>query len=310
MNRPSVSVVIPAYNASATIARAVDSCLSQTVRPFEVIVIDDGSTDDLAAVLKSYGSDVKLIHQQNARTAAARNRGLESAQGEFVAFLDADDYWEPEKLQRQLDVIDEHPSVSVVSGRFYSEFPGEERCLLPLRSSRRYDRPMTPRGSEAFMVGTLIWTGMVLVRRSAIGEQRFVSGLEPAEDRDFWIRLAADNDVYLMSDPLATAVEIPNSLSRSSIAVDCGRMLEVVQRHRAILSPAARFYWKAYVYYRWASMESSPAAALPMLLRSFIGWPFPLTAMPAMKRLGRIKRFVVLMRQLLQSVLVQSRVSS
>lgn len=293
---PTVSVVIPAYNAAATISRAIDSCLAQTIPLSQIIVVDDGSSDGLAEIVQGYGAPVTLIRQSNSRTAAARNRGLDAAIGEFVGFLDADDHWESNKIERQLCIFEQHPDVNVVAGRFFCETPGFPRTLGETRSPHRYDRPLRVSGSDAFLLGTLHWTGMVLARRSAIDELRFVSGLEPAEDRDMWIRLAANNTVYLDSQPLATAVMEPNSLSRRSIEVDCSKMLEVIDRHSSLLSVPSRLFWKSYVQYRWASMDPAPATALPMLLRSIVRWPFPLTKMPAMRRWGRLKRMVVLLK--------------
>ncbi|QDV40947.1 Putative glycosyltransferase EpsE [Stieleria neptunia] len=298
MSNPTVSVVIPAYNASATIARAIDSCLAQTVPLWQIIVVDDGSSDGLAEFVQSrYSDPVTLIRQANSRTAAARNRGLDAVTGDFVGFLDADDHWERDKIERQLSIFAAYPEVNVVAGRFYSQSPGLPPTLNESKSNRWYDRPLRASGADAFMLGTLHWTGTVLVRRPAIENLRFISGLEPAEDRDLWIRLAANNTVYLDSQPLATAVLEPGSLSRGSIEVDCSKMLEVIQRNRSLLSLPSRLFWTSYVRYRWAAMDPQPSTALPMLMRSVAGWPLPFAGMPAMKRLGRLKRLLVLLRQ-------------
>jgi len=97
-----VESIIPYYRASRTIARAVESALGQTVRPHEILIIDDGSPDDAASATKQFGSSVTLIRKPNGGAASARNLGIEQAKGEWIAFLDADDYWEPSKLERQL----------------------------------------------------------------------------------------------------------------------------------------------------------------------------------------------------------------
>ena len=100
-----VSVVIPAYNAGKCIARAVDSVLAQSYTNYEIIVVDDGSTDNTAEIVKSFGQKVNYIHQQNAGDAQARNKGIAAAKGDWIAFLDADDQWLPEKLRKQIDVL-------------------------------------------------------------------------------------------------------------------------------------------------------------------------------------------------------------
>src|SRR5262245_16757980 len=121
----NVTVIIPAYRAAKTIARAVDSALGQTCPPKEILVIDDGSPDDLPSALRGYRDRVTLIRQANGGAASARNRGIEHATGEFIAFLDADDYWEPAKLQAQLDILKAHPEVGLVAGLYYEELPGQ-----------------------------------------------------------------------------------------------------------------------------------------------------------------------------------------
>jgi len=159
------------------------------------------------------------------------------------------------------------------------------------------------------MIGTMLWTGMVLVRRSALQTERFVSGLEPAEDRDLWVRLAAKHVVYLDSQPLATAVLEPDGISRRSIADDCTKMLQVIDRNRSMLGMPSRMLWKSYVRYRWAAIDPSPSSSLPLLLKSFACWPLPLT-MPSMKRFGRLKRLAYLVKQSLMSLGQPKGVSS
>jgi len=108
-----ISVVIPAYNEAAFIGRAVASALAQTLPPDEVIVVDDASSDNTAAELAKI-SDPRLriiIHQQNSGAAAARNTGIQTARGDWIAFLDADDVWQPEKLARQIDYLNRNPEM-------------------------------------------------------------------------------------------------------------------------------------------------------------------------------------------------------
>src|SRR5687767_2043013 len=97
----AVTVVIPCYNGAAYLRTTIASVLSQTALPREVLIIDDGSTDNSAEVARSFGSAVKVISQENRGLSGARNRGIEEAQGEWVAFLDADDVWMPNKLEHQ-----------------------------------------------------------------------------------------------------------------------------------------------------------------------------------------------------------------
>ena len=122
---PLVSVIIPVYNGGRHLRAALESVFAQTYRPFEVIVVDDGSTDDSSAIAQSF-PDVRYIHQQNQGVAAARNRGIDAARGEFFAFLDQDDLWTPEKLKLQIGYLLGHPDLgyTLTQQQFFLE-PGE-----------------------------------------------------------------------------------------------------------------------------------------------------------------------------------------
>jgi glycosyltransferase involved in cell wall biosynthesis len=117
MPGPLVSVIIPAYNAAHFLPEAVRSIRWQGYQPLEILVVDDGSSDNCAEVAQSLGTDVRYVRQQNAGPSAARNRGLELAQGDFIAFLDADDQWPDEKLSIQLSRLEAEPSLDLVLGR-------------------------------------------------------------------------------------------------------------------------------------------------------------------------------------------------
>src|SRR5215831_9468158 len=111
---PIVSVVIPTYNNARFLPEALDSLLGQTYRDFELIVVDDGSTDDTLEVLKPYRHLIRYVRKENGGPASARNLGIRHASGELIAFQDADDIWLPDKLQLQVDYLREHPEVGLV----------------------------------------------------------------------------------------------------------------------------------------------------------------------------------------------------
>ena len=290
MEQIELSVIIPAYRAASTIARAVESVLNQTRPAGEVLVIDDGSPDDPAPALAPFGDRVRLIRKPNGGAASARNLGIEQSRGRFLAFLDADDEWEPHKLERQLALFERHPEFGLVASRFYRERPGRPRFLSPyeaalvfdeirnrrpwlgrlaarllrqppgrprahrvLQAQHAYDRPIHPGDDGLFDVATLVWTSTVVVRRESLGDHRFEPGLEPAEDRDLWVRLLASFPAFLSSEPLATAHEIPGSLSRSNINRDYGNMLRVVRRYRDRLSPRDFWAWETEIFWLWAA---------------------------------------------------------
>lgn len=114
--RPQVSCIVPAYNAADYLKQALRSALDQTHGSLQLIVVDDGSTDATADVVVQFGSNVELISQPHSGPAAARNRGIAAARGEFVAFLDADDLWCKDKLHQQLDAFSQNPALELCAG--------------------------------------------------------------------------------------------------------------------------------------------------------------------------------------------------
>lgn len=250
---PVVSVIMPAYRAARTIGRAIDSLLAQTRRPDEILVIDDGSPDDLSAALAAYGERVRLHRQGNGGAASARNRGIDLATGTLLAFLDADDYWEHQKLERQLAVLERHPDVGLIAANFYQQPLGQLRYPLRLPPVVHRDRVLRASGAEAMAVARRIWTSTVLVRRETLGDLRFDATLPTAEDVDLWLRLALTVPVYLLTEPLATAVLEEGSLSRTDVASDARNMLAVLRRYAAVLGRAGVRSWEANVYRQWAA---------------------------------------------------------
>jgi glycosyltransferase involved in cell wall biosynthesis len=283
VSEDTVSTIIPAYQTARTIRRAVDSVLAQTRAVNEILIVDDGSSDNLAGALAPYGDRVTLIRQANGGAARARNRGIEEARGSWIAFLDADDYWEPHKLEQQLAVRTRQPEVGLIAGRWYCQPPGEPR--IPPQADSYWeghiDRVLHLTGARAFDVAMRVWTSTVLVRREVLGTQRFEPGLATAEDRDLWFRLVRTCPVYLLGEPLATGVLEPGSLSRSDVAGDCRNMLSVIQRHAPELGRRERRRWEAIVYREWAGVclgEGNPAAARGPAWRRLGRQPFSLEA--------------------------------
>jgi glycosyltransferase involved in cell wall biosynthesis len=140
-----ISVIIPAYNAADYLGEAIESALAQTVAPYEIIVVDDGSTDDTARVAKKYSdaanAALRYLFQTNAGIGAARNRGLAVARGNFFALLDADDVWLPCKLEQQLDAFERAPSADMVFGQVQEfitpELPRELHAQLRCEAEPR-----------------------------------------------------------------------------------------------------------------------------------------------------------------------------
>jgi len=172
----TVSVVIPAYNAAATIVAAIESVLAQTRPADEIIVVDDGSKDDTTAVVERFGPAVRLVRQANAGCGQARNTGAREARGTWLAFLDADDYWLPTKLERQLPETAD-PRIAIVVCRKYNE---DGRPI-----GRRFTFDDLWRKNDAIVSSSL-------VRRSAFEQAGGFWKERACEDYHLWLRLTAD----------------------------------------------------------------------------------------------------------------------
>jgi len=198
MTRPEVSVVIPAYNAARYLPQAVDSALQQTFREIEVLVVDDGSTDDTPARLAAYGERIRVLRQVNAGVARARNAGSAAAQGRYVAFLDADDIWQTEKIQKQLEALAETPGHRAC----YTAFSSVSFDLTPLGVSRS-----ARQGSllqDLLCLGNVVGTpSTVVCERDLLVE---VGGFDPdlslGADWDLWLRLASRTTFAYVDEPL------------------------------------------------------------------------------------------------------------
>jgi len=276
MNRKSVSAVIPAYNAAKTIGRAIDSLLAQAVPPDEILVVDDGSSDQLESALKTYRSKVTYLPKPNGGAASARNHGIDRSQGEFIAFLDADDCWEPSKLQRQLEILNRYPEVGLIASRFYTQEPGAARSEPSRRPDHLLDRVIAASGGVLFELAMLVLTSTVVIRRTALGDFRFESGLEPAEDRDLWIRLLHSHPGYVIADPLATVILEPGSLSRSDPDRDYSPMIHVLGKFARLLDHRGLSHFEARVFRGWAASHLAngrPQAAIAPALRRLVRQP-------------------------------------
>jgi glycosyltransferase involved in cell wall biosynthesis len=195
-----VSVVTPAYNRAAWLPAALDSALSQEFDGFEVVVVDDGSTDGTPAVLRGYGDRVRVHRQANAGQSAAVNRGVELARGDLVAFLDSDDAWLPGKLARQVPMLDAAPEAALLYAAV-EYMDGEGRRIPDPRPPRR-----APSGEVLgdLLEGNFIRTPTAVFRRAAfLGAGGYDPALKCVNDWDMWLRLATAGRV--LRDPVPSA---------------------------------------------------------------------------------------------------------
>jgi glycosyltransferase involved in cell wall biosynthesis len=190
IGNPRVSVIVPAFNAARTIRDAVASVFAQTYRDFEVIVVDDGSTDGTCAALEAWRDRVSYVAQPNGGPGRARNTGIGRARGEFVAFLDADDLWLPHKLERQIEYFDAFPDAGLVHTAVCLGMA--DAGALARATAAVAHTPPRRIYCELFETRTEIHTLSVMVRRAVLDE---VGGFDErreihVEDWDLWLRIA------------------------------------------------------------------------------------------------------------------------
>lgn len=221
----TVSVVIPTFNRAAMLADAIRSVLAQTRPADEIIVVDDGSTDDTGKVVETFGTSVRCLPQGNRGVSSARNAGIEAARGTLIAFLDSDDLWHPFKLEIELAVLDRLPGVGLVCSEFeilkpdgsrrpngsrtwLAEGTGLRGCFQEFEQSTALGIRL-PSGVAPFWVYSgsiyrslldeaLALTSTVVVRREAIGCTRFTEGVSVFEDWEFYSRIARDHQVAFL----------------------------------------------------------------------------------------------------------------
>lgn len=192
----SVSVVIPTYNRAKFLGEAVTSALGQTRPPDEIIVVDDGSTDATEQMLARFGEKVRYLRQANAGPAAARNHGIRIASGNFIAFLDSDDLWTPDKIARQLAFFGANPRRDFVFADM-ANFTGPNTVDAPEIKNRELHDYLARHSTHLedlfswLLVENVIPTPTVMGRRAAIEKVgRFNESLRIAEDLDYWLRAA------------------------------------------------------------------------------------------------------------------------
>jgi glycosyltransferase involved in cell wall biosynthesis len=194
---PLVSVIIPTYNRAGVLRRAVDSVLAQTYQDVELLVIDNGSTDQTSHVIAEYGDRVMSVVQENRGVSSARNTGIRAASGEYVALLDSDDAWLPDKLARQLEVMTQHPEIPLC----HTEEIWIRRGVRvnPMKKHQKY-------GGYIFsycLPLCVISPSSVLIRRwlfEEVGE--FDETFPACEDYELWLRITKTYPVSFLDAPL------------------------------------------------------------------------------------------------------------
>ena len=193
-----VSVIIPTYNRSGFVHEAIESVLFQEYTDCELIIVDDGSSDETKDVLKRYADRVTYIYQDNKGVSSARNKGVETASGEYIAFLDSDDIWLPKKLSHQMDFFSHNPDALIC----HTEEIWIRRGVRvnPMKKHKKYSGMIF----EKVLPLCIISPSSVMMKRDLFFNRIgfFDETLPACEDYDMWLRIAAEYPIYLIETPL------------------------------------------------------------------------------------------------------------
>jgi glycosyltransferase involved in cell wall biosynthesis len=281
MWQPLVSVIIPAYNGQEYIREAIESALAQTYRPIEILVIDDGSPINMEPFVAGFGPEVRYMRQQNGGTASARNLGWHSARGEFIALLDQDDLWLPQKLERQVPRFAEDPHIGLVAAwmEVFDSVTGEPKgTYKPAPEMTVHDML----GHELPPVQTMIF------RKSALDSiGGFDASLRGTDDWDVNIRIAAEYRVVSVQEILGRARMHPSQqgsngeqMYRNSIRVlekhrqvhaGCAECTAAVRKSRKLVREYHSLFIKDRARAAWK--EGHYTAAITRVARAF--WQHP-----------------------------------
>src|SRR6266850_1659882 len=249
--RPLVSVVIPVYNAGPFIAETLESVLGQTYGCREIIVVDDGSTDDTARRVEPYLGQIRYILQHNSGEGGARNRGLRAAAGDYIAFLDADDLWLPEKLEVQVQVAHQHPEsrMIVCDGVGVDEDGVVSQRLLKGPLAARLSREPAGELTGSFYLdlidrNAITCPAQTLIPRAVFERVGFVVEHRRASiDWDYNLRIARDGPITLHRHSLVRYRFVPTSVSgprRLRGFTNTLKDIPILKRHQQLCSPEER----------------------------------------------------------------------
>lgn len=232
---PEISVVIPVYNRRDAVGDAVRSALAQTLPPLEVLVIDDGSTDGSADAAAGLGEPVRVLRTPNRGPSAARNTGITASRGQLIGFLDSDDVWRPQCLERLAETL-QAERADMVFGDAAIEICGEAEVPSFLRQRMAFAvlgsrAGRVPDCFAMLLLENFIPTSTVMVRREALVRAgMFDESLRSVEDRDLWLRVARNGVVAYVPEVVATARRDRHGLSEDQVLASASR-IRVLSRY-------------------------------------------------------------------------------
>jgi glycosyltransferase involved in cell wall biosynthesis len=277
-----VSVIIPTYNCAKFIKRAIDSALSQTYQNIEIIVVDDGSTDNTGRIIEGYGSRIKYFYQDNSGLAKTRNRGLREASGKYLAFLDADDYWLPQKLELQLREFNDCPEIGLVHCAVQKIDEHGNIQQFYYKNNYSTGNIFYP----LLLRKTHIASSAVVFKQDCVKQLGYLDESMKqygGEDREFMLRICKKYSIRYIDNPLVMYTLRNDSLtcSRKTCNMIHGRHL-TVEKATASIHPSwlkkilkNRALSAIYLEFGYESLAyNKPIQALCELVKSILYWPF------------------------------------
>jgi glycosyltransferase involved in cell wall biosynthesis len=241
VKNPRVSVVIPTYNRAPLLGRAIQSVLNQTYQDFEVIVVDDASTDNTEGIVKGFNcGKIKYIrHEKNKGGAAARNTGIKEANFDYIAFQDSDDEWLPEKLEQQMNIFKTvPPDVGVVYTGFW-RVEGIKKTYIPSSQVRLKEGYI----HYSLLEGNFVTTPAAVVKKECFEKAgAFDESLPRFQDWELWIRISKYYQFKYINEPLVISYYTPDSIStdQNGLIIACKLILEKhfedLKKHRKLLA--------------------------------------------------------------------------
>lgn len=285
---PNVSIVIPTYNSIQYLPAAIEGALNQTLTDFEIIIINDGSTDGTEAwVLQQPDPRIRLISQENLGKSAARNAGITAAQGGYIAFLDADDFWEPTKLERQVNCLDENPHIGLVyTWTVLADCDGRP-------TGRLINSQATGDVWRDLVRGNILACGSTpLVRRDCFDSVGLFSlDLPLAQDWDMWIRIAARYPFAVIEEPLVRYRQHGNNTSKRLEGMHRCNTLVLERAFQSVSADVSELEEEAYqslnLYLGWLAIQIRDCE------RAFFFWRKAYTAAPSLRASGESVRLLL-----------------
>ncbi len=278
--RSEVAVIVPCHNVATYLQRSLDSVFAQTFRDFHIFAVNDGSTDGTVRILEANASRCSFLSQPQSGPAAARNRAIQMSNSPFIAFLDADDEWLPQKLERQIAWMKQDPTLGLVSsGCFVSEPGGDTRVISAPPSLRGSGKSFLQLARRCF-----VFTPTVVVRRRCLEQVGYFNeSLAVSEDFNLWLRIAAKWSMACLPEALAITYKRSGSLSESispaerlkngiaalaHVQSSCSR-LSPAEAHALRHALAERFYfYGSFLLHSGAKKSCRPELAAALKLHA------------------------------------------